>query len=1001
MSVSVSITPSPGSFSLALLADDRSGPGIPQLLSDSQPPLRVRLNAANCAGTCVVNCYSRSAGLRIAPSSFSLTQGEAAELSVWVPFLTEDPRHEASILCASGPASAVITVEVAPTRWPLFDDVWVVLADGTARSAWSPQRLNASDSRFENYAMSAVNRVSNNTAPFSVVVTDGATIHLVAAQQTLPLPPFTPGTQVLANNAPCQNVTVEAEGWMLRLTLPRRHELCPDVMDDTSDCGYVHMTLISPSDDATLGTTLSCPPFCPHDMPGTIPVGVDAGDGVAITPALLEGANSLHPPVPLQLATLPSTGFYVTQACSAAGYVDASEGACLNASDPRHAQCAFGAGGSCQPCPAGALCPGGYRAWPVVGYYTAVESSGSVLPCPPPASSRCRGWNVSIASVQCGDEYAQSHLCSACAPSYYITLDGTCSPCPSSHVTMVDMLQPVAVFAAGLLAACGILYLCLLLIVRVRGVPIADLPMQLLQLIAWAFVVVQVVSQVGQAAVPGLPVTVLRVYEQLAVFQFQGAALPSGCIPDFPFTNEVAAMSLGLGLLVFTAACGFGILRRSSTRTSVVGTFSRHERFSAVAAKTAAVVAPNLFYSCVMGLFVMYATVTNSVVSLLYCTSVSVSALAYDKLMGLNDVTGGVGLVPLLSNRYRAAVTVSLLHANPSIVCYEGPHLIAGTLAWVTLLVYCVAFPLLSVWLVYRRMSRMLNQTPNLARSRPSIKVARPSITPPPPTLLLPVQPTRRAPSWLCGVNVPPVPQSILSDTLLAPFIWCEYHPHLYWFFLVDRVYFIVLAVVQYVIFDSITRFAITFLVLICMAVLLAYHRPYIVPWNLVVKLYAIILCALAAVLNLLTAQHADVAIQPLSFLVVVASAGLFIALLITFLRYALKKKHAPVLAPTKCDALDNTFSQVHENPLLRPSSASSFTAEKLLASPRRPSHLPTQVKPMKPTTTLSTPNEVGDAVRPRAASAHRPSKVARRSTFVAVPMVPMAPRRQATTRPM
>jgi hypothetical protein len=714
-----SATPSPGSFSLSLLTEGYSNSGT-LLLSDGRPWVVLRLNAANCASKCVVKCSSSSVSVQIAPSTITFTGGTGTPLSVWAPFGRTQQPTDASITCTSDLTSAVISLHVMPTRWPLFDDALVMLADGTARSAWSSRRFNMSALVLEQQDMSYVSdQTTNNTAPFSVVVTDGAEVQLLAYRD-LPLPPFAPNTQVFANDAPCTNVTTDSNGRMLRFTLPRRQALCPNILDEFLDCGYVHLTLVSQSDGNALGTNLSCPPFCPHDMPGTIPVAVETVDGIRVTPGILGGDDSVAPPVPLHLATLPSTGFYVTQACSAAGYLDPSDVACLNSSDSRHTQCAFGAGASCQPCPPGALCPGGYRAWPLSGYYTAVEASGNVVPCPPPASLRCLGWNVTIAAVQCASEYAQSHLCAACAPSFYITLDGTSASCPSSHVTLVDILQPIAVFAAGLLGACGLLYLCLVVIVRIRGFPIGDLPMQMLQLIAWAFVIVQVVSQVGQAAVPGLPATVLRVYEQLAVFQFQGAALPSGCIPGFPFTNEVTAMSLALGLLLATIACGYVIVKRPvAIQTPILSVLPLHQQWMSAGVA-------NLFYSCVMGLFVMYATVTNTIVSLLFCTELSVSALAYNRLMGYNDISGAAALLQPLSTRYRAPVTVSLLHSNPSIVCYVGPHLLAGSLAWVTLLAYCIAFPLLSLCLVYWRMSRMLVQleAATTRRSRASVKIA-------------------------------------------------------------------------------------------------------------------------------------------------------------------------------------------------------------------------------------------------------------------------------------
>ena len=109
------------------------------------------------------------------------------------------------------------------------------------------------------------------------------------------------------------------------------------------------------------------------------------------------------------LAPAYAAGLYYAEACSASGvYTDPASGACTNTSSPLYPLCAFGSGSNCQPCPANALCPGGPRCWPLPGFWVAVESSPSVLPCAlPGAAAKCTGWSSALGQTKCGAGYLQ------------------------------------------------------------------------------------------------------------------------------------------------------------------------------------------------------------------------------------------------------------------------------------------------------------------------------------------------------------------------------------------------------------------------------------------------------------------------------------------------------------------------------------------------------------------------------------------------------------------
>ena len=86
---------------------------------------------------------------------------------------------------------------------------------------------------------------------------------------------------------------------------------------------------------------------------------------------------------------------------------------------------------------AGALCPGGFRAWPLPGYWSADQTIPVQKVCrQPKAEGRCTGWDVAAGRAGCGPEYrVGSYLCESCATGTYAKDDGSCAACPSDSMT--------------------------------------------------------------------------------------------------------------------------------------------------------------------------------------------------------------------------------------------------------------------------------------------------------------------------------------------------------------------------------------------------------------------------------------------------------------------------------------------------------------------------------------------------------------------------------------
>jgi hypothetical protein len=222
----------------------------------------------------------------------------------------------------------------------------------------------------------------------------------------------------------------------------------------------------------------------------------------------------------------------------------------------------------------------------------------------------------------------------------------------------------------------------------------------------------------------------------------------------------------------------------------------------------------------------------------------------------------------------------------------------------------------------------------------------------------------------------------LLTDSLLTPFIAGDYRPGTFWFFVMDRSYFLGLAAAQAFLASdaNIARFCVTItalLLLVCSLVLL---RPFAAPWKFVVKVYSLGLCVLAACLNLLTSQQGiSPAIAPLGVVVVVASIGLFIALGSTFfldimnamptrLRSSLPTEAEAVKQQATMRRASSARVSVYVNPLLSQGSAPRMGASTRVAI------LPT------PAAAIASPRESIVSQRMRL---HRASNVAMSATVM------------------
>lgn len=479
---------------------------------------------------------------------------------------------------------------------------------------------------------------------------------------------------------------------------------------------------------ATVPTSVvQCPPWCPSVLPDlALPLAVaDATTPAAdawlgtLQPALPQpslAASQLLVPGALALRNSPGfailAGLFYAEQC--AGYTDFTAGACTNASDPAFSQCAFGSGDGCRLCPAHAMCPGGWRAFPLsAGWYTPSESSGAMLPCAAPAAARCQGWDALAGAVRCGPGYLPgSQGCAACAGGFYQSGDGSCLPCPQSlpAAAALGLLISLGIFIGAALGCFAAILLLALITAKLVGGSVAGARARAADLLLWVVVILQLLAQVGRTAAPGLPAAVSAMLERLSAVQLADNVVPAACVTGYPFAQAVAAMGCAVGLqaalLCVIASGRIGVHARACLnrphRKSQQTARGRGCRRTAIKA---------LLTACNL----LYALVGNTVFELLGCRSVQMGLAA---AAALDSDSKSTWQQLLASDDGRMLVQVQVLIARPQYVCYSGAHRAAGAFAWVTLALFVVGYPL---WTLYWAKARVASHARVEARSLPRL----------------------------------------------------------------------------------------------------------------------------------------------------------------------------------------------------------------------------------------------------------------------------------------
>ena len=375
-----------------------------------------------------------------------------------------------------------------------------------------------------------------------------------------------------------------------------------------------------------------------------------------------------------------NSGGLVTFVDPCSGYHMGPE--CRDHETAHAAGCAFGTptGGTCRRCPEHAACPGGSRAWPGPGFWTPHEAAGTLYPCAPPATTRCRGWSIAARSSACGVGYDPSvPLCGACASGFFLR-DGVCTPCTAIQG---PQQQPPLVALACLLGAVlgifGVLAAALTRAFHVTRLPTTrKLGVRIaVEVTVWLLSTLQVLIQLTRTASPGLPFWLRSVFSYVQALESDiTGLLPAGCHGDSPFSYTNTVCSLELSFTVLFATLGVLRLRRDCRVRSASQASSVPRPLSGPGRPAI----PN-----------------NGLLAWLQFLSSTFAVLVYGPALAKSgDALRCVTVMrPVVSARGLTLLPAHVWELDTRILCYEGDHAITAGLAWLTLVIAGLGLPML------------------------------------------------------------------------------------------------------------------------------------------------------------------------------------------------------------------------------------------------------------------------------------------------------------------
>jgi hypothetical protein len=278
------------------------------------------------------------------------------------------------------------------------------------------------------------------------------------------------------------------------------------------------------------------------------------------------------------------------------------------------------------------------------------------------------GWNATDNKTACGPQY-RGYLCGACAVGFYSTKsDPACRSCSGGSTNKSNTMGDAHFLIILGSFLCAVLMITVAVVVAVGFVG-GDKKMgrsRARKVCYWSIMSLQTVAQVGEHSTGYESPLLLQAYAVLsAVTTFETSEVihpecSNGINQGGTFLVSNVAMGANLGLLVCWSLATFccNCKKKRNICLCCAGKYPL----------------ANLRQSMLRTLLFLYSIISRTAFKAIMCVEY------YDSVNGKN---------------------LNVLQSNPVIQCYSEFHFMNGTLGWITLVVYCICFPLFLLLLLY------------------------------------------------------------------------------------------------------------------------------------------------------------------------------------------------------------------------------------------------------------------------------------------------------------
>jgi hypothetical protein len=290
------------------------------------------------------------------------------------------------------------------------------------------------------------------------------------------------------------------------------------------------------------------------------------------------------------------------------------------------------------------------------------------------------------------------------------------------------IMKRVGFFLLGFVLAASIVFGIVVAVNRRIGSELHESIRRVIMFVTASVFILQIISQATRALRSSAPPMLQSMFKALEILQLSGIAPPPECLTKaHPFQEYLINFAICLFLLLINISASITCTMACCVRSAKIDRASEDAATTGRHKTLCPFVRFFLRRVTFILLSLLYALTVNNTFAMLNCKAEYISVSRYTELdqNGITLARAGIREKDRSSLRLceldprgqdceallswsQTHLTVRILNANPSFVCYEGAHLDVVWFAYITLLCYVIGYPVGSYVYLRRRIRAIM-----------------------------------------------------------------------------------------------------------------------------------------------------------------------------------------------------------------------------------------------------------------------------------------------------